>query len=428
MIRRLRWKFVLINMALVATVLIIVFTVITIASYRQLRSDGDTAMRIALAWEANMPPQRYQIRLDKIPQNQPDFMPVFSAIVTDAGDALTIDAGRVEISDDLAQEAVSLAMAQEENAGVLSSLNLRYLREALPGITKIAFLDQSVEQASMTRQILNYVFVGFGGLIAFFFISLFLSSWTLRPVEKAWAQQRQFIQDASHELKTPLTVILANLSILQGHGGETIDSQVKWIDNTKQEASRMRKLVDGLLFLARSDASELPREWKAFSLSDAVWRSALSFESVAYEQGISLTSDIEQNISWVGNEDQIVQLIAIFLDNACKYAGSQGQVSVRLQRVQDRISLCFHNTGDVIPPEDLAHIFERFYRADKARARSQGGYGLGLAIAAEIIHHHGGKITAESSAQQGTAFSILLPSHSAGKHQFVGDASRRSKE
>lgn len=410
MIRRLRRKFVIINMALVAAVLLIVFGVICVSSYQQQHAQGQGAMRMALMRDAGTPPERFLIgKGEKPPEKPVGLLPVFSVTLDEDGTIYNTDTGHVEVTDELIAQAVESAMAQPEDAGSIPALGMRYMREQKPNGLRIAFLDTSVERAAITRLVLTLGLCGLGGLACFLVISIFLANWALLPVEKAWAQQQQFVADASHELKTPLTVILANLGILQGHGDETVRSQQKWIDNTRVEATRMKKLVDDLLFLAKADAAEAPIEKAVFSLTDVLWRCVLSFEPVAYEHGVTLDSDIAPDVLMVGDEPQIVQLVTGLLDNACKYAGEKGTVMVSLTHTQDKVRISVRNSGEPIPPEDLPHVFERFYRADKARVRTQGGYGLGLSIAAQIAKRHGGKITATSNEQEGTTFVVSMP-------------------
>lgn len=301
------------------------------------------------------------------------------------------------------------ALASRDSEGILQDLNLRFLRRDFGGEIKIAFADRTNELDSMQSLFLISLVVGGGGLVAFFFISLFLSGWALRPAEKAWEQQRQFVADASHELKMPLTVILANAGILLAHRQDTIQQQLKWVENTQVEATRMKKLVDDLLFLAKSDDASIPLVQSKLNFSDTVWSCLLPLESMAFEQGVVINTNIEPDLDVTGDAAQLRQLVLILLDNACKYAGKKGTVTVTLTREQKKVCLKVNNTGTVIPALDLSHIFKRFYRVDKSRAREQGGYGLGLAIAQKIAGNHQAKITAESKEAQGTTFIVHFP-------------------
>ena len=170
----------------------------------------------------------------------------------------------------------------------------------------------------------------------------------------------------------------------------------------------MKGLVEDMLFLARSDADQMPMVTERVNLSDLLWSSLLSFEPVAFEQGVELHSRVEPGHFVQGAASQLQQLFAILLDNAVKYAGEHGEVWVELGRKEGKTVLSVRNTGAPIPEESLAHVFDRFYRVDAARSREQGGYGLGLAIAQRIAEGHGGRITAESSPAHGTVFRVTL--------------------
>lgn len=408
MIRKLRRKFVLINMLLVSAVLITVFAVLCFSTYRQIRADSSDALRRALSMgtDGNKVPPRQDFG-GKRPEGHTPLLPVFCVLLDESGTVISIYGEAMSITEDEAAQAVELALADGQTDGTLSGMGLRFLRQDTPSGTRIAFADMSSGRSTMRGLMLTSLLVGIGGLAAFFGISLFLSAWALRPVERAWEQQRQFVADASHELKTPLTVILANTGILLSHKGNTIEAEQRWVENTKEEASRMKTLVDELLFLARMDAAHTP-VLVPLDLSDVVMSRLLPFESVAYEQGITLDSRIDPGILVSGDAGQLGQLTGILLDNACKYADRGGRVSLTLDVCQPLARLQVHNTGAPIPPDKLAHLFERFYRADDSRSREKGGYGLGLAIAHSIVETHKGRITVQSG-NDGTVFTVLLP-------------------
>lgn len=242
----------------------------------------------------------------------------------------------------------------------------------------------------------------------FFAISVLLSTWILKPVEKSWQQQNRFVSDASHELRTPITVILANLNILSSKKDDLIKTQYQWIDNTKEEANRMKQLVDELLFLARSDDSQNKLVFSKIDLSELLLSRILSFEALAFEKGIRLDYDISDDLNIIGHEGNVKQLISILLDNAMKYCGDKGSVYLKAFSLKDRTYVLVKNSGDLIDAEDLKHIFERFYRTDKSRSRTEGGYGLGLAIAKTIVDNMYGKISVLSDKENGTVFKLEL--------------------
>lgn len=336
--------------------------------------------------------------------------PVFSVLIDEDGRISTLKKENVTISDALIANLTEETLESGKQQGILLDMQLRFLVMKTGEGTKIAFADMGREIASLQKLILSLFLIGLGGLVAFFFISLFISGWILRPVEKAWKQQRQFIADASHELKTPLTVILANIGILLSHPTDKIEDQLKWVENTHAETLRMKQLVEDLLFLAKSDADRGEMFKRAlFNLSDALWSCILPFEPLAYEKGHLIEAKIEPDVNMQGDEGQLKQLTMILLDNACKYAAAGGIITIGLSRFQDQIKLTVNNTGTPISPEHLPMIFERFYCTDSSRSLESGGYGLGLSIARTITDHHLGTISVESNDKSGTTFTVILP-------------------
>ena len=239
--------------------------------------------------------------------------------------------------------------------------------------------------------------VSAGVWAAFLLISILLARWVVRPTERAWSQQQQFVADASHELKTPLAVMMANNSILLSNENETIESQRRWVESNQAEARQMLELVNDMLFLARPQNAERQTVRETVDLSALVQRNTLQFEAVCFERGVVLEDEVATGISVLGDANRLQRLASTLIDNACKYADTK--VSVKLTRAGNQAKLAICNDGAVIPAEDLPHVFDRFYRVDKARVRSEGGVGLGLAIAQEVAHEHGGAITVASSEE-----------------------------
>ena len=421
MIQKLRKKFIIINMTLVSLVLIVVLCALCLSNYQKLQSESLGAMRHALSAPPDdnfKPKMELNRKKDESPFNN---IRIFIVILNESGTIDSLNNNGTEVTEALAQEAVTKALETGKDQGNIKSLALRYIIEDTADGRKIAFADTISQTRSMQTLILNSLLILIAGMAAFFIISLFLSKWALKPVEKAWAQQNQFIADASHELKTPLTVILANLKILLTHKEDTISNQSRWIENTHTEATRMKELVENLLFLARSESDTVTYITGSINLSDTVWKCLLPFESIAFEQGITIRENIAPSLYTQGNEGQLKQLMAILLDNACKYADRDKQVTVTLSRDQEKAVLSVNNTGEPVPQEELDHIFERFYRSDKSRVRTEspphprsaesqeGGYGLGLSIAQTIVQSHHGKISVQSAETIGTTFTVTLP-------------------
>lgn len=411
MIKQLRKKFVLITMSLITFVLLIVFAAITISGYRQLVRETKSALERNLTMKPDKPllPQ-IGSGPDKDRQDEPAFkiIPVVTVTVDRTGQILSRTQENASISEDVLTEAIERALNDNSAEGTISGLGLRYMLKNEGSLTKIAFADRSIEFSSIRQTGLRLCFILIAALVIFYIICLFLARWAMRPVEKAWQRQQQFIADASHELKTPLTVILANLQILAAHRSETIGHQYQWLENTQAEAMHMKKLIEDLLFLAKSDAAGIGLSIEHFNLSETLWSCLLPFEPVAFERGVAVQEAIAPDIMIDGDAGQFSQLAAILLDNAIKYAGKGGEVTLRLFRQDNKIIFTVHNTGEPIEAEAIRHIFDRFYRTDKARSRSAGGYGLGLAIAKSIVEKHHGKIWAESRQKEGTTFIVEL--------------------
>ncbi len=268
--------------------------------------------------------------------------------------------------------------------------------------TLIVVTDKTSDQGLLNNLFRITVIVGCLMLVLLLAVLCVLSKWITNPVETAFARQKQFVSDAGHELKTPLTVLSANADILQDEIGEN-----KWLGYMQEQTGRMNQLVGDLLRLARMDNATQEYNLTNFNLSAAINATALPFESQAFELHKNLELDIQPGVEYCGSEQHIRQLAAIFIDNAMKYSNENGIIKVTLLKRGDKCILEFYNTGCEISPEETQKIFERFYRGDKAR-KNQGksGYGLGLAIAKSIMDVH--KIKIQVTCEQGGWIRFLL--------------------
>lgn len=233
-------------------------------------------------------------------------------------------------------------------------------------------------------------------------ISRILSEWIIKPVEISFNKQKEFIADASHELKTPLSVIMACAETLEKNPNER-----KWLDNIKSESERMSKLIVNLLDLAKVENEKIREFYEEINLSKLVEKSILSLESLAYEKNIKLDYEIKEDIQFKCNSEEIKELISIMLDNAIKHSSKKGNIIVNLKKDKNNILLEVMNRGENIPKGEEEKIFERFYRVDKSRNRDENRYGLGLAIAKSIVTNHNGKILAFSNDEY-TTFRVIF--------------------
>ncbi|MBE6884344.1 MAG: HAMP domain-containing histidine kinase [Ruminococcaceae bacterium] len=279
--------------------------------------------------------------------------------------------------------------------------NLAFYKTDKDGYMLVSFMDNTViNERAMT--LFRYTLI-FGGaaLVLFFFLSVFLARKIVNPLEETYQKQKQFISDAGHELKTPVSVVSANAELLSREIGCN-----QWLQNIQYENERMGILVGQLLNLARTE-SVMP-QMEHIDLSRLVAGEALPFESVAFEKGLVLNSSIENGIGTEGNSTQLKQLVSILLDNAIRHSNGQGEVRLTLTKEHNFAQLSVINKGNTIPAEQREQIFERFYRADSARNSEDRHYGLGLAIAKAITTSHKGRI--EVQCFDGfVEFSVQLP-------------------
>lgn len=411
MINKLKKKFVFINMILIIIILSFTFGAVYISTSNRLTRESNDMLQKTIEQENEI--HKNQIDISDSNTDAPPPTPqMFSfAIQIDKNNNLSdvfynnID----ELDTDKLMTLVNSALNDSNTTGLIENRNFRFLKHDNEKGTKIAFTDRSLEINTLKSLLKTFILVGIGSLIAFFVVSLYLANWAVKPIKKSWEQQRQFVADASHELKTPLTVILANADIILSHKEDTITNQIKWINYIKTEGERMTTLVNDLLFLAKTDANKNEVIFSKLNFSDIIWNCVLPFESVAFEEEKIIDSEITPDIFITGDGNRLKQLIFILIDNAIKYSNEKSTINVNLTKTQDKVYFSVNNTGKTIPKEKISHLFERFYRVDESRARQKDGYGLGLSIAKTIVESHHGKIDAASSEFEGTTFTVSFP-------------------
>ena len=411
MIRKLQLKFVAICMVLVTAVLSVIFGAVYMAMGQNIEALSRQVLQRVIDETASTsgvsrPDISINIGGDKV------LLPYFTVVVQEKWDGTymaTVTAGTYANLNDTEElrDILSDCLAQNQTEGVVGEYGLRYLRRDNPvyGYKNIAFVDMSMEQATLQKMMYSYLQIALAALVLLLGVSVVLARWATRPVEKAWRQQRQFLSDASHELKTPLTVILSNAEMLQSAPLE--DKPARWADNIRSEAGRMKSLVEEMLTLARADNMVRTAVMTQVSLTDVAGDCALAFEPVAFEAGKPLVYDIAPDITVEGDAVKLRQLIGVLLDNAIKYGAAGGTITLSLQRIGSSARLTVSNPGKPIPPDQLPRLFERFYRADASRGE-QSGFGLGLPIASTIAAEHKGTLKAESDAVS-TRFLFTMP-------------------
>lgn len=418
MIAKLRKKFILVIMLCVMSTISIAIGSLFVINYINYKNNLNNFLERELHMNMGFPNDE---KPDKEHREEGDFfsfmhmddkpmhfLPSVFIMLDEGGLVADSKINYLELSDDDIKNLANTIASLKQSRGKVSSYNLDYITVKQDNLTYIVAADNSFESGNIRNLFVLCLLSFILSFFVFFVISLILSAWILKPVEKAWQQQNRFVSDASHELRTPITVILANLNILASKKEELIKTQYQWIDNTKEEASRMKQLVDELLFLARSDDRQSKLVFSEINLSEVLLSRMLSFEALAFEKGIKLDYDIADNLKILGHEGNVKQLLSILLDNAMKYCGEKGSVCLKAYCVKEKTFVLIQNSGEPIDKEDLKHIFERFYRTDKSRARTEGGYGLGLAIAKTIVESMHGRISVFSDKENGTVFKLEL--------------------
>ena len=412
MLKRFQRRFVAITMALVALVSVVAFAALGALTYDNLKSTVDQTLDSALDHGGSYSELPYLGGGDV----RGNWLPSHSVTVTWNGAIYADSDQNTQMNAELLQSAVSAALAQVDAsgkaAGRISSTQLYFKVQPSKLGYRVAFVDGSSFEASVHRMGLALAGAWLLLMLALLAVTVFLSRYVTRPVVQAWENQQRFIADASHELKTPLTAILADASILAREPDKTVREQQMWLDGISSEAERMRRLTEDMLSLAQADAGqEAAPAMVRVDLSQLVERACLQFEPAAFERGLVIEDGIEPGIEVMGSADKLEGMVKTLLENACKYgAGSGTPVTVGLRRQHGSALLSVGNGGDPIPPEDLPHVFERFYRSDKSRVQDGESlsFGLGLAIAKEIVELHHGRISA-SSEDEKIRFAVDLP-------------------
>ena len=273
-------------------------------------------------------------------------------------------------------------------------------------------MERSQYDNMLFQLLKTLVLIGFISLIVLLFISIYLTNKSIIPIKETFEKQKQFIADASHELKTPLAIIKTNTSLVLSHPDDTIKNQSKWINYINLQTDRMSELISEMLCLAKMDTAENKLPLSPINISKIVESMILMFDAVIYENNIELETNISKNLFINGDKESLKKLFSIIMDNAIKHTNKNGNITVSLFSDKNKVKMIIRNTGEGIAHEHLERIFERFYRVDSSRDRETGGYGLGLSIASSIVKQHKGKIYAKSKIGEFTSFIVEIPQQS----------------
>ena len=388
MIKQLRIKFICIVMAIAMLMVSGILGVVIYFTGKNMQTQSLSMMRaIAASPFRQGNPQR--------PPDNEVRLPFFTVQISSRGELITADGGYFDLTDrDYLQQIVDLVLSERAESGELKEYNLRYLKVTSPRGYSIVFSDTATEAATLKNLVYSCLIIFVVAMLVFFGISVLLSRWTIKPVAKAWDQQRQFVADASHELKTPLSVIMANAELMQNEDAGEEDRR-KFGANILSTTYQMRSLVESMLEMARVDNGVLKMKMTDLDFSQLTQDAVLSFQLLYEEKEQGLRCHIKEGIRLRGSEQHLYQVLDVLLDNALKYSTPHSMVSVDLSSYGRSCILSVCGRGEALSPEDCKQIFKRFYRGDKARSMN-GSYGLGLSIAQSVVSAHKGKIWAES--------------------------------
>lgn len=423
MLKSYRKRFVLFNMLLVGVVLLIALILQCVYLYRSSYAEMKNTMRLIvepwdkfgerMPWsEVSKPPEPGTP--PETPEGLPpegharedkDILTVFYRL--DTGE-ITVLSRTVTLESGTIEAAVRETAEKAEGFGYLRTYGLFYYLEKNADQCKIALADSSYLTARILKSALVLAAVYGLSMGLVLLVSVYLSKLAAKPMEDAIEQERRFVANISHDLKTPITVIAANNSILRHSPSLSAQEQAQWFDSTDAAAKNMMKLIGEMLTLSSLESAKRTLETVPVNLSAAAEKAALQMESLAYERSIQLDCRIGENVMVPGTADYVERICSGLMENALKYEPDGGSVSisVELERRHALLSVC--NPGSVIDPGDLDHIFERFYRGDKAR-NIQTGHGLGLPILKEMAQALRAEISVHSAEDTGTRFTVRFP-------------------
>ena len=408
MLNRLKRKFITLNIVCVTVILALVFAAICIVTFRTERENIIRGLKLAADKIAFSGSNSENTESSLFENDDPTFPTL--TVFFDGGGNITDTFTGTELSEPKPQlfDVAERILSNDKDNGILWDYSLVYARGTSAGksyasITSLEILTDNVK--TITR-ICGMIL--FACLLLFFGLSYLLASVAIKPVKETWDNQKQFIADASHDMKTPLTVILANTEIIFSRKNEQVSEVEKWLYSTRAEAERMKRLVDSMLELSSTEVSDEKIILSDISLSEITERTALQMEAVAFEKSVCIESQVAKNITIKGNEDALSRLLHILIDNGIKYSKPNSKLTVSLERGIRYARLSVTNEGSYINEDDLPHLFERFYRGDKARSGG-GGFGLGLAIAKNLAGGMGGTISAENKEGVGAVFTVSFP-------------------
>ncbi|MBQ6601671.1 MAG: GHKL domain-containing protein [Clostridia bacterium] len=418
MLKKLQRRFVLIAMTALSFLLLVQLCAVNVVNIYQRDSELCETLEIIADNNGSLPDGLW----DRIPGELGGFLKPFAPVEFNIETPYSTryfvvelkNNGRTEIStehiaavtDRMAYDyAVHVCNTAEPGFGLLGVY--RYYYKVTQDSQLIVFIDAQKEFASAASLVTTSIVVGIITLIAILLPVTLFCKMAVRPVAQAIEKQKQFITDASHELKTPLAIISADAEVIELTGGES-----EWLSSIKNQTQRMSVLIKNLVNLSKIDEVQEGSKKEVFNISQTVEEMVDSFETKAKHDGKNLQVTTAPDLKFYGSQEEIIQLVSILCDNALKYSDEGGTIRVSLYKSGKHICIDCFNTCENLDPASVSRLFDRFYRADESRSRETGGYGIGLSVAKAIAERHRGKIRAVSFGTTGITFKVLLPMNS----------------
>ncbi|MDD4316798.1 MAG: HAMP domain-containing sensor histidine kinase [Clostridia bacterium] len=314
-------------------------------------------------------------------------------------------------SRDILNEVVDGVMEQSKAQGKLK-IGENYLAYDLYrfyDVVRIVIYDYTLLQSSLTGLLFILLGVYVLSLATLFFVSRLYADRAVKPIENAFNKQRELVANASHELKTPITVITTSLSIINSNPSETVDYQKKWFNNIHTQTQRMSSLVSDMLDLAKADNFNAQSLTSRINVSDILQGVLLSMEASFFDNGFEINESIDANLSIKADTESLEKLFYILIDNAVKYTPPKGRIDISLAPERRKVRFSVRNYGVSIPQDKLPKIFDRFYRVEESHTQGAAqSFGLGLAIAKSIVDGLGGSMNVSSSQNEYTEFNVFF--------------------
>ena len=405
MIKKLRQKFILISMFSLTFVIAIIIGIINIHNYSSIVKRADEKLELIINNNGIFPREKDNKIMppdNKMSPEAPFETRYFSVTFNNNGEVIKVNIDRIAAIDELSAESYATSLYNNSKTKGFFK-NYRYQSKTRDTETLYVFIDCQHDLITFREFLYASLLFSLIGITTIFLLVFFSSKIILKPISESYEKQKHFITDASHELKTPLTVIDASADVLEMEVGEN-----EWITSIKDQVTRLTKLTEDLLMLSRMNETNRVI-FTDFSLSEVLEDSIKRFESVAISQGKTIETNIPNNISYNGEINMISQLFSILLDNALKYTNEKGLIKVSLSETEKNKKIVFYNTCENIEIGNHDNLLERFYRKDSSRNSNTGGHGIGLSIAKSIIDNHKGKINIKSDDGKSITITITLP-------------------